>query len=268
MGFEVDLLDVLPDGRVDLAQLKELLREDTVLVSVCAVDSEIGLRQPVAEIAALLKDRPHCLFHVDGTQAVGKIPLSLDGVDLFSFSPHKFFGVGGVGVLVKKRPVLLETQMHGGIGASPFRSGTPPLALIASAEAALALALERREASFAHVSALSAALRAGLAAQPCVRVNSTALSVPHILNLSIRGARGEDFQAMLSESGVCVSTKSACCAPRTVSRPVLALTGDRRAALSTLRVSLSGRTTENEIAAFLTCFAHCCKTLIPSGGAA
>ena len=118
----------LPNGLVDLTQLKELLRQDTILVSVCYVDSEIGICQQVSKIAEIVSGYPHCFFHTDATQAVGKIPVSFEGIDLATFAPHKFFGVNGCGVLIKKECVMLEPQIHGGISTTPFRSGTPALA--------------------------------------------------------------------------------------------------------------------------------------------
>lgn len=91
-GYEVELLDIRSDGTVDLADLKRRLRPDTVLVAVTAVDSELGVVQPIAEIAELLKAYPNCYFHVDATQAVGKIPVQFEGVDTMSLTAHKFTG--------------------------------------------------------------------------------------------------------------------------------------------------------------------------------
>ena len=100
-GYEIDLLNIGRDGRIDLEQLEELLRKDTVLVSICGVDSELGTVQPVREIAALVHRCPNCRLHVDATQAVGKTALWLDCVDTMSFTAHKFYGPNGIGVLYK-----------------------------------------------------------------------------------------------------------------------------------------------------------------------
>jgi cysteine desulfurase len=264
-GFEVDYVDVNPDGLVDLDELKELLREDTILVSVCYVDSEVGIRQQIERIGELLAGHPHCFFHVDGTQAVGKIPVSLTNIDLFSFAPHKFYGTNGCGVLVKKEPVLLEPLIHGGVSTTPFRSGTPALALIASAEKALSLAADGILERYEYVEKLNSHLRDALKQYPKIHINSTKCSVPYILNFSIEGAKSEDFQAMLSENSIYVSTKSACCAANTVSRPVFAITKNKKAALSTLRISLSHLTTSEEIEKFLDCFSLCYKKLVKQG---
>ena len=132
-GYEIDLVDIRQDGTVDLAHLKELLRPDTILVAVTAVDSELGVVQPVTEIAALLKDYPHCHLHVDATQAVGKLPLpSFEGIDTLSLTAHKFYGLNGIGVLVKRRGLALEPLIHGGESTTIYRSGTPTVALALS----------------------------------------------------------------------------------------------------------------------------------------
>ena len=116
-GYEIDLVDIKQDGTVDLAHLRELLRPDTILVAVTAVDSELGVVQPVTEIAALLKDYPHCHLHVDATQAVGKLPLpSFEGIDTLSLTAHKFYGLNGIGVLVKRHHHLPQRHPHRGAG--------------------------------------------------------------------------------------------------------------------------------------------------------
>ena len=101
-GWEIDLLSIGRDGTVDPEEVRELLRPDTVLVAICAVDSELGTIQPVNEIAALLADHPNCRLHVDATQAIGRIPVDFSGIDTLSFAPHKFGGICGSGVLLKR----------------------------------------------------------------------------------------------------------------------------------------------------------------------
>lgn len=119
-GCEVDLVDIRRDGTIDLEQLRELLRKDTVLVSVCAVDSELGTVQPIREIGTILKEYPNCRFHVDATQVVGKTELVLDGVDTMSIAPHKFSGLNGSGLLFKRKDLVIEPQIHGGGSTTPL----------------------------------------------------------------------------------------------------------------------------------------------------
>jgi len=260
-GYEVDYVDILKSGLVDLEHLKELLREDTILVSICYVDSEIGIKQDIDEISNIIKAYDNCVFHVDATQAVGKIPVSAKNIDLMSFAPHKFYGLNGCGVLIKKENVMLEPQIHGGISTTPFRSGTPALALAAATEKALSIAVSEMQERYEYVATLNQKLREHFKKYPKIKINSTENSIPFILNLSIMGVKSELFQSELEKLDIYVATKSACCAPNTVSRPVYALTKDKKASLSTLRISLSHLTTSEDVEVFLNCFKKCYEKL-------
>lgn len=260
-GYEIDLLDVGRNGKVELAHLRELLRKDTVLVAVCAVDSELGTIQPIPEIAEILRAYPDCRFHVDATQAVGKTSLIFDGVDTMSFAPHKFYGLNGSGILYKRRGISMEPLIHGGTSTTLYRSGTPTLALAAATETALGPALARQKERTAAVGEKNCALRTALAAYPKVHINSPEDAVPHILNLSVQGVKGTAFQKALDEHGVCVSVKSACSADGLPSRAVFAVSRDRKNALSSWRISLSHLTTDEDIFGFLSAFDNCYRKL-------
>ena len=260
-GYEIDLVDIRQDGTVDLAHLKELLRPDTILVAVTAVDSELGVVQPVAEIAEMLKACPHCHFHVDATQAVGKLPVSFAGIDTMSLTSHKFYGLNGIGVLVKRRGLALEPLIHGGESTTIYRSGTPTVALACSLALALDKALTELPERVERVRSLNARLRTELANYPKVRINSPEAAVPQILNLSVKDVKGTVFQRELDAHGVCVSVKSACSSDGLPSRAVFAVSRDRRNALSSWRISLSHRTTDEEITGFLQAFDACYRTL-------
>ena len=263
-GCEVDLVDIRRDGTIDLEQLREQLRKDTALVSVCAVDSELGTVQPIREIGAMLKDYPNCRLHVDATQAVGKTELVLDGVDTMSIAPHKFYGLNGSGLLVKKKDLIIEPQIHGGGSTTPYRSGTPALGLAVSIETALRLALEQQEQRIARVRELNRFLRGELVKYPAVRINSPENAVPHILNLSVSGVKGTVFQEALGKYDVCVSVKSACSVAGTPSKAVYAVSRDRKNALSSWRISLSHLTTMEELTEFLQIFDRCYSELAGS----
>ena len=260
-GYEIDLLDVKQDGTVDLEHLKDLLRPDTICVAVTLVDSELGVVQPVQEIAAILKAYPHCHLHVDATQAVGKIPVSFEGVDTMSLTAHKFYGLNGIGLLVKRRNLALEPLIHGGESTTIYRSGTPTVALASSLACALDLAVTDLPGRVGHVAKLNAELRAALSTYPLVRINSPEHAIPHVLNLSVRNVKGTVFQRELDAKGVCVSVKSACSSDGLPSRAVFAVSRDRRNALSSWRISLSHLTTEDEIKAFLQAFDVCYREL-------
>lgn len=262
-GWEIDLVDIGRDGAIDLEQLRDLLRKDTVLVSICAVDSELGTVQPIRKVAEILGDFPNCRLHVDATQAVGKTELVLDGVDTMSLAPHKFYGLNGSGLLLKREDLIIEPQIHGGTSTTVYRSGTPMLALAVSVEKALQLALGGQEERVCYVRNLNRCLREALARYPAVRFNSPENAVPHILNLSVRGVKGTVFQQALGRYGVCVSVKSACSVEGTPSKAVFAVSRDRKNALSSWRISLSHLTTQEEIHAFLRIFDLCYKELVP-----
>lgn len=262
LGYDVDYVDITDTGLVDLDHLKELIRKDTILVSICYVDSELGILQPVDEIGELISNYKNCVFHVDATQAVGKIPVSFANIDLITFTPHKFYGLNGCGVLIKKDSILLEPLIHGGNSTTPYRSGTPALGMIAATEKALSLSYENINENYDYVKSLNKKLRDKLKKYPNVIINSTNNSIPFILNISIPKINTENFRAQLEKYNIYVSTKPACCAPNTVSRPVYALTKNRKIALSTLRISLSHLTFLNDIDVFLECFDKCYKELV------
>ena len=260
-GCEIDLVDIQRDGTIDLEHLKDLLRPDTIAVAVTLVDSELGVVQPVDKIAEILKDYPNCRLHVDATQAVGKIPVSFEGVDTMSLTAHKFYGLNGIGLLLKRRNLALEPLIHGGESTTIYRSGTPTVALASSLASALELAVNELPERVAHVQKLNAELRAALSRFPDVRINSPEHAIPHILNLSVQNVKGTVFQRELDAHGVCVSVKSACSSDGLPSRAVFAVSRDRRNALSSWRISLSHLTTEAEIQEFLQVFDVCCQQL-------
>ena len=262
-GCEMDLVDIGRDGRSDLEHLRELLRRDTVLVSICAVDSELGTVQPIREIGKILRDYPNCRLHVDATQAVGKKTLVLEVVDTMSIAPHKFYGLNGSGLLVKKKDPVIEPQIHGGSSTTIYRSGTPALGLAVSIEKALELALGNQADRIAYVRGLNRRLRTALAQYPAVRINSPETAVPHILNLSVSGVKGTAFQQEWGKHGVFVSVKSACSVEGTPSKAVYAVSHDRKNALSSWRISLSHLTTEAELEEFLQIFDRCYHDLTP-----
>lgn len=257
LGYEIDLVDITKDGLVDLDHLKELMRKDTVLVTVCMVDSELGVRQPIDEISKIVKAYPNCFFHSDATQALGKIPVSCEPVDCMTFTPHKFYGLNGCGVLIKKENIVLSPLIHGGSSTTIYRSGTPALGLAASIDKALELATGHLEDRQLQVKEKNEFLRKNLLQYKKVRINSTDYSVPHILNLSVQGVKGGAFQEALEQEGICVSVKSACSVPGSPSRPVYAVSKDKKNAMCSWRISLSHLTTKEELDYFMQAFDRC-----------
>lgn len=260
-GFELDFMKVQPDGRVDITNLMSLLRPDTVLVSLCAVDSEVGVVQDLESVRDILAGFPNCRLHVDATQAVGKLPVKLEGADFITLSPHKFYGITGSGALIVRGGIRLAPLWHGGTGATPYRSGTPMLALTVAMEAALEDALLHLDERLENVRRLNHRLREALGGLRFVTLNSPINASPYILNFSVLGIRARELIVLLSDRNICVSSKSACCAPASPSHPVMAMTGDRKRSLNTVRVSLSHLTCENEIDQFLFELENCAAGL-------
>lgn len=141
-GYEIDIVGITSDGKINLDELKRLIRNDTILVSVCYVDSEVGNVQPVQEIAEIVSRYPNCFLHVDATQAVGKTEVDFSGIDLISFAPHKFNGLNGFGGLLKKKDMVLEPLINGGASTTIYRSGTPVIGQICALERALELTFD------------------------------------------------------------------------------------------------------------------------------
>lgn len=258
-GYEIDIVNITKDGKVDLEHLKSLIRTDTILVSVCYVDSEVGMVQPIHEIAEILKDYPNCFLHVDCTQGVGKVKLNLQDIDLITFAPHKFYGLNGFGGLIKKKEIVLEPLINGGASTTIYRSGTPVVGQICALEKALQITFETFETREEYVRKLNEKLRVELLKYPDVQINTVGKENPFILNLSITGIKAVEFKKKLEENGVCVSIKSACTVTITPSRIVMSMTHDRKRALASWRISLSHLVTEEEINEFLDIFDKCYK---------
>lgn len=256
-GYEIDFAPLTEEGTVDIEKLKSMLREDTILVTIASVSSELGIRQPIEEIGALLKQYPKCFFHVDMTQSMGKIPITLDDVDLASFSAHKFYGLKGIGCLIKKENIKVEPLIHGGKSTTIYRSGTPALPLLVSLAKALRIAMEKQDEKQKIIAQHSQYIKEQLATYDKVMINSTEKSIPNIINFSVIGVKPETFQHALEEFDIYISTQTACASGNSVSGAVMAVTHSKERAQSSLRVSLSHLTTEKEVRIFLEKFDVC-----------
>ena len=248
-GYSVEYINILDNGKIDINDLKNKIRDDTILVSINHVNSEIGIVQDVNEIGLLLKEYPKIIFHVDGTQAIGKIKVNLDGIDLYSFSSHKIYGLKGIGCLIKKKNIELEPIIHGGKSQTIYRSGTPVVPMYVSLAKALKLSLNDIDNKYNYVLNLNNKLKDKLETMNEVIINSNENSIPHILNFSIKGIKPETLINALSEESIYISTKTAC-SSSDISDSILELTKDKELARSSIRVSISYKTTEEEIDKF------------------
>lgn len=259
-GYEVDFVELDENGRVTIENLKKVLRDDTVLVSICAVNSELGIIQPIDEIGKFLKDYPTTIFHSDITQAIGKIKVNLENVDLASFSAQKFYGLKGIGCLIKKENIVIEPLIHGGKSTTNYRSGTPAVALIASLAKALRLVFEDFDNKYNYVKDLNEYLVNKLSSIEEVHINSNSYCSPYIINISIENIKSEVMLHALELEDIYISTQTAC-SKGTTSMGVLEVTKNKEYATHSLRISLSYLTTKEEIDKFIEVFTKKIKEL-------
>lgn len=249
LGFEVTYLPVDENGRVSVLDLKQALRKDTILVSVMAVNNEVGTIQPLKEIARVLADHPKVHFHVDAVQAVGKGLTDLimdERVDLVTFSGHKFHAPRGVGFLYKKAGRKLAPLLSGGGQEKNLRSSTENLPAIAAMAKALRLLLENETKNVAHEQAIRQKIFEHLQAFDKVTLFSQLDDkfAPHILCFAIAGVRGETIVHAFEDQGVFISTTSACSSKKgQVSSTLHAMQVDDKIATSAVRVSLDENNT-------------------------
>ncbi|MED3563644.1 cysteine desulfurase family protein [Bacillus xiapuensis] len=252
-GFEVTYLPVDSDGRIQIEDLKKVIRKDTILISVMHVNNEVGTIQPIQEIGECLKKYPHILFHVDAVQAIGKVPFSLHGnrVDLCSFSGHKFHGLKGTGVLYVRESVRLSPLLAGGGQEQKLRSGTENVAGAVSLSKALRMTLIEGKNGIENLKRIREILRKGISELEEIQIHTPIdHSAPHILNFSIKGIRSEVLIHALEEKGIYVSTTSACSSKKkSPSATLLAMGVPDEMAESAIRISLSYQNTENEAVA-------------------
>lgn len=246
-GFRVTRVPVDADGRIEAGAVGAALTERTVLVSVMAANNEVGTVQPIAGIA---RAKGHALLHTDAAQAMGKIPVGPEGVDLLTFSAHKIHGPKGIGGLFVRKGTPLFAQIVGGGQEFERRAGTENVALIAGFACALDRALRGREKNAARMEALRARLKTGLAALPDARENGhPSERLPSILNVSFEGVEGEAAVLALDAEGVCVSTGSACASMSLEPSPVLRAMGlSAETVRASVRFSVAADTGDEEIA--------------------
>ena len=249
-GFEVTYLDVDSKGIVSVDQLKESIRKDTILVSVMAVNNEVGAVQPIAEIAKVLEEYPSIHFHVDCVQAVERASqlLSIGRIDLLSLSAHKFHGPRGVGIMYKKFGRKIQALLTGGGQEKGERSTTENLPGIVATTKALRMALEEESVT----GELRSQLWKELATKPEIRIFSPEDGASHVLCFAIKGVRGEVVVHAFENHGIYISTTSACSSKKGDSSSTLyAMDVPTEWATGAVRVSFSNDNTKEEVEQFI-----------------
>ena len=249
LGFEVDFVKLDENGVVDLDNLRELMRDDTILVSICSVNSEVGVKQPIEEISKIVKEYPKCFFHSDVTQSIGKEKVDFTNIDLASLSGQKFYGMKGIGCLIKKESIVIEPLIHGGKSTTVYRSGTPATPLIASISKALRLAYEDLDKKNEHIKEVHDYLIDKLKDLD-VYINSNDYCINNVVNLSLKNIKSETMLHALAEDDIYISTQTAC-STGNYSKAVYSITHDEDKAGRSIRISLSYLTTKEEIDIFI-----------------
>lgn len=253
LGFVIDYVGVTNEGLIDFDELKQKVTKDTILVSVCAVNSETGARQPLKTIKQVIrKNNENCIFHSDMTQAIGKVNIQISDVDLASMSGHKIYGPKGIGLLYKNRNLVLTPLLYGS-EEGELNPGTPPLPLIVAFSKALRLALKDLTKKEEIVRKYNEKIIAHLSEYPNVMINSSKYCIPHVLNISLMDIKPETFIHALERDEIYISSNTACSKGKP-SQAVLNMYNDPVRSNTTLRISLSYLTMPSEITAFLESF--------------
>ena len=250
-GFEVTYLPVDRYGQIQLDDLREAIRDTTILISIMHANNETGTIEPIAEICEIAQER-RVPVHTDAVQSVGKLPVDVQalGINMLSLSAHKIYGPKGIGVLYLRRGTRLENLLHGGSHERNRRAGSENVPSIVGLGEAAALAKKEREANVEHLEQLTDKLRQGLHERiNYIHENSyPENSLPGTLNISFEYIEGESLILRLDMEGICVSTGSACTSGSMEPSHVLAALGlPPRLAQGTVRFSLGKDNTEAEI---------------------
>lgn len=260
-GYDIELIPIDKNGLINIEILKQMIRSDTILVSVCAVDSELGIVQPIEEIGKFLKNYENIVFHTDASQSIGKVQIDFSNCDLITIAPHKFYGMNGISVLIKKQNVSLKPLILGGKSTTIYRSGTPQTALITSTSIAIKKAIHFEPERTQYITKLSNTIKNHFKDNKNININNTNKSLPHTINISVKGIKSDTFVEKLNNKGIMVSAKTSCCPLNTPSKLIYALTQDKTLATTSIRVSLSYLTTQEEVNEFLKIFDECYKEL-------
>ncbi|KYG32164.1 cysteine desulfurase family protein [Alkalihalobacillus trypoxylicola] len=251
LGYEVSYLSVNHEGKISVEELKQTIRDHTILVSVIHVNNETGSIQPIEEVGKFLKNYPQIRFHVDHVQGAIKVPLKVYeyGIDMCTISAHKFHGLKGTGMLYVKEGHRLSPLLHGGSQELKFRAGTENTAGIVAMTKAFRLERERQLQGNLKLNHLKNLLIEGLKAIEHVTINTPSEgSAPHIVNFSVGNIKPEILIQALAKEEIYVSTRSACSSKISQpSRVLLAMGLDDTKANSAIRISFSYDNTEEEV---------------------
>lgn len=250
IGFEISYVDNDEDGLIKFDDLKRLIREDTILVSICAVNSETGVRQPLKMLRQIIKkENESTLFHSDLSQAIGKSTISFRDVDLGSISSHKIYGPKGIGILYKSDLVKISPLIYGSKN-NIYKPGEVPVNLVASMKEAIKFSLKDLDKRERYISLLNDRLVEKLSTIDGININKTKYSIPHILSISFDNVNSSMLSEHLSNRDIVITTNNS----NEINPSVMAIYNDLNRSKQTMRISLSHLTTVLEINNFLEAF--------------
>lgn len=250
-GFILKYVNVTSNGQIDINHLEQLMTDNVGLVTCMYVNNVMGQIQPIKEIGSLLKQYPKAHFHVDGVQALGKIPMQLENVNSVSFSGHKFNGLKGQGILIIDNKEKIEPTVFGGGQEYGIRSGTVNLAMNVSLVKAMEIAIQNLNELNHRLSRYNKVIRESLSQYKGVYINSPENSAPHILNIAFPGVKGEVLVNAFSKLDIMVSTTSACSSKREkLNEVLLAMDIEDNRIEGSVRLSMGETTTEKDIEQF------------------
>ena len=251
-GYRVTYLPVDASGKVSLQQVKDAVSDDTAIVSIMAVNNEVGSINPIDEIANYVKKHTHAYMHIDMTQAIGKVDVDFKNIDLASISAHKLEGLKGSGILVKKVHVPFVPLINGGEQEYGIRGGTSNACVNMVFAKTLRFALENGKKYHDYITFLQQALLKGLSTIPGVLMNQPSDAVNSVINFSYEKIPSEVMQNALNKKGFMVSARSTCASKSDDPSYVLSAMGySSKRASSCIRISLTYHNTEEEIASLI-----------------
>ena len=250
-GFNILVCPVTKKGLINIEELKKMLNNDVILVSITSLDSELSLKQDIDSIKEVLNNYENIHFHTDASSIIGKEQFNFNGIDLITIAPHKFGGIGDLGMLIKKKNVFLNSIISGGRSTTVYRAGTPNCPSIIANTKALELAINNQKDNYEYVKKLNNKIKEFLEKYPNIVINTRRESSPYIINFGIKNVLSNTLVDYLSEKEIYVSSKTSCCPVYSPSKLVLALTNNKNIANESVRVSLSRNVKEEEIDIFL-----------------
>ena len=251
IGYKVSYVKNTDEGVIDFEDLKRLMNEDTIVVSICAVNSETGVRQPLRTIKQVInKFNPNIILHSDITQALGKIQINFNDFDLASASGHKIYAPKGIGLFYRKKGIKCDKLLYGDDKIHP---GTPALPLIVAFSKALRISLHEIDKKLDIVSKWNDKVIKCISKIEGIKINNSKYCIPHIINISLMDIKPETFIHAMERHEIYISSNTACSSGK-LSTSVMALYNDRVRAETTIRISISCLTKLEEITVFLNTF--------------